>query len=77
MLPLYVPVLREDHHMCQLNLVDPVDERLDRLIALADQTGYTLDALVQSIGRIDQRDFDAASDNPSLLPRYMKSSVTP
>lgn len=54
-----------------------VDLRLDRMIEIADETGETLDRIVQAIGRIDQRAFDAVSDNPSLLPRYMKSSVTP
>lgn len=54
-----------------------VDSRLDRMIQIADQTGATLDQVVAAIGRSDQRTFDDVSDNPSRLPRYMKSSVKP
>lgn len=54
-----------------------VDRRLDRLIWLADETGYSLDEVVAAVGRADQSVFCAVLDNPSLLPRYMKSSVTP
>lgn len=54
-----------------------VDKRLDRMIEICDQTGLPLDHVVKHMGRCDQRTFDALSDNPSLLPRYMKSSVMP
>ena len=54
-----------------------VDRRLDRMIEIADQLKVTLDQVVAAIGRVDQTVFDAVSDNPSLLPRYMKSSVRP
>lgn len=54
-----------------------VDKRLDRMIELAEETGYTLDEVVEAVGRADQSTFRAVSDNPSLLPRYMKSSVSP
>jgi hypothetical protein len=54
-----------------------IDRRLDRMIKLADTTGETLDHIVKAIGREDQTVFDAVSDNPSLLPRYMKSNVSP
>lgn len=56
---------------------DVADERLDKMIMIADQAGFTLDAVVAAVGRIDQTIFEAVSDNPSLLPRYMKSSVRP
>ena len=55
----------------------PVDQRLDRMIEIASSEGVTLDSVVQAIGRADQMTFDAVSDKPSLLPRYMKSSVKP
>lgn len=54
-----------------------VDERLDRMIEIADETGYTLDEVVAAIGRADQRDFARVSGNASLLPLYIKSSVKP
>ena len=54
-----------------------VDSRLDRMIAICDETGATLDDVVRAIGREDQTIFDAVSDNPSLLPRYIQSSVRP
>jgi hypothetical protein len=54
-----------------------VDSRLDRMIEICDETGLSLDAVVSAVGRADQSVFDAVSDNPSLLPRYIQSSVTP
>ncbi len=54
-----------------------VDKRLDRMIEIADELNVPLDHVVKHIGRCDQRTFDAVSDSPSLLPRYMKSKVTP
>lgn len=54
-----------------------VDDRLDRLIEIADETGETLDDIVAAIGRIDHKDFMKVSGNLSLLPRYMKSKVKP
>lgn len=54
-----------------------VDDRLERLIEIAEENGVTLDAVVEAIGRADQSIFRAVSDNPSLLPRYMKSKVSP
>lgn len=54
-----------------------VDQRLDRMIEIADLLDVPLDHVVAHIGRCDQRIFDAVSDNPSLLPRYMKSKVKP
>jgi len=54
-----------------------VDQRLDRMIQIAEETGYPLDAVVRAIGRANQSTFDAVSDNPSRLPLYMKSSVRP
>lgn len=54
-----------------------VDQRLDRMIEIADQTGLTLDDVVRAIGRADHRTFEAFSDNPSRLPRYIQSKVNP
>lgn len=54
-----------------------VDQRLDRMIEIADLTGLTLDDVVKHIGRADQKTFRAFSDNPSSLPRYIASSVSP
>jgi hypothetical protein len=54
-----------------------VNDRLDRMIEIADVTGLTLDQVVKAIGRIDQKAFLAFSDNPSSLPRYIASKVIP
>lgn len=54
-----------------------VDERLDRMIEIADKLDMPLDHVVQHMGRVDQRTFAALSESPSRLPRYMKSSVSP
>lgn len=54
-----------------------IDRRLDRMIQIADTLDVPLDHVVTHMGRCSQRDFDAFSDNPSRLPRYMKSSVSP
>lgn len=54
-----------------------VDARLDRMIELAEALGVPLDHIVKHMGRVDQRTFAALSDNPSRLPRYIKSSVSP
>jgi predicted DNA repair protein MutK len=54
-----------------------VDRRLDRMIQLADEMGVSLDDVVMCLGRVDHKTFAAVSDNPSLLPRYIKSSVKP
>ncbi len=53
------------------------ENRMDRLIELAEETGFSLDAIVRALARCDQTIFDAVSDNPSLLPRYIQSSVSP
>lgn len=54
-----------------------IDRRLDRMIEIADELDVPLDHVVAHMGRCSQRDFAAFSDNPSRLPRYMKSSVNP
>lgn len=54
-----------------------VDRRLDRMIQIADETGLTLDAVIAAIGRADYRTFRKFSDNPSRLPLYIQSIVTP
>jgi len=56
---------------------DAADDRLDRMIEIADLLNVSLDHVVQHIGRCDQSTFDAVSESPSRLPRYMKSSVKP
>lgn len=53
------------------------DERLDRMIEIAQETGMPLDHIVAHMARCDQRSFLALSANPSRLPRYRKSSVSP
>ena len=54
-----------------------VDQRLDRMIEIADQLDLRLDDVVRAIGRADQRTFAAFSDNPERLPLYIKSRSTP
>ena len=54
-----------------------VDRRLDRMMEIAEELDVPLDHVVKHMGRCDQRAFEALSDNPSRLPRYMKSSVKP
>lgn len=54
-----------------------VDRRLDRMIEIADQLDVPLDHVIAHMGRVDQSTFAALSDNPSRLPRYMKSRVSP
>lgn len=54
-----------------------IDRRLDRMIEISDELNVPLDHVVKHLGRCDQTAFAAVSDNPSRLPRYMKSSVTP
>ena len=54
-----------------------VDERLDELIKLSERAGVSLDELVNCIGKVDQKTFNACCDKPSILPRYIASSVKP
>jgi hypothetical protein len=54
-----------------------VDARLDRMIEIAEEVGVSLDDVVRAIGRVPQIDFLKVSDNPSLLPLYIQSSVIP
>lgn len=54
-----------------------VDKRLDRMIEIADEMDLPLDHVVMYMGRCDQSTFEAFSDNPSRLPRYMKSRSKP
>jgi hypothetical protein len=51
--------------------------RLDRMIAIANELDLTLDEVVAAIGRISQMEFDALNDNPSRLPLYIQSKVSP
>lgn len=54
-----------------------IDKRLDRMIEIAGLLEMSLDQVVIYMGRCDQRTFEALSDRPSRLPRYMKSRVKP
>lgn len=47
------------------------------MIEVAELLGVPLDHVIRHMGRCDQSLFEAFSDNPSLLPRYTKSSVRP
>lgn len=53
------------------------DSRLDAMIAVADALDVPLDHVVRYMARCDYKSFKAFEANPSLLPRYTKSSVTP
>jgi hypothetical protein len=66
--------LKNEHRGIPMKLVD---QRLDRMIEMADETGLTLDEIVQVAGRCDNNTFRAFSDNPSSLPRYIKSRLNP
>ena len=57
--------------------MEVVDIRLTRMIEIADMTGLTLDAVVDAIGRVDQKTFDKFSGSPEKLPRYIASKVKP
>ena len=54
-----------------------LDDRLDEMLRIADQSGLTLDELVGAIGRADQTIFDTFSERPSRLPRYIQSKDKP
>lgn len=53
------------------------EARLTRMIEIADELDVPLDHVVKHMARADQNAFRAYSDNPSSLPRYMKSKVKP
>ena len=53
------------------------DEKLDRMIEISDELDVPLDHVVKHMARVDQNAFRAFSDNPSSLPRYIASSVSP
>jgi hypothetical protein len=53
------------------------DDRLDRMIEIARDYNLSLDHVVRHMGRCSYREFLTLSDNPSLLPRYTKSKVSP
>lgn len=46
-----------------------VDNRLNRMIEIADELDVSLDLVVEAIGRVDQKIFLAISESPSSLPR--------
>ena len=53
------------------------DRRLDAMIAVADVLDVPLDHVVTYMARCDYKTFKAFEANPSLLPRYTKSRVSP
>lgn len=57
--------------------MDRADQRLDEMIRMAEKSGLSLDAIIRSIGRVDQMTFDAVAANVSLLPMYIQSSDRP
>ena len=54
-----------------------IEGRLDRMIEIADTLDVPLDHVVKHMARCDQSTFKALADNPSRLPRYMKSRFSP
>ena len=56
-------------HFASEDRAKVVDQRLDRMIEIAEELDVKLDLVVQHMGRCDQSTFEALSDNPSLLPR--------
>lgn len=57
--------------------MERIDARLDRMIEIADQLDLTLDYVVSVLGRCDQSTFLRLSGNPSSLPLYKASRVSP
>lgn len=53
------------------------DARLADMIRIADHTGFSLDEVDRYLGRCSESWFRAVADNPSILPRYIKSNVKP
>lgn len=53
------------------------EERLDRLIRIAFDTGQSLDALEADSRDFSAQDFAKWAGNVSALPKYKKSSETP
>lgn len=53
------------------------DDRLDRMLEIAEILDVPLDHVVKHMAWCDYKTFRAFSDNPSSLPRYTKSSVSP
>jgi len=54
-----------------------LDERLDRMIEIAAAASASLDDVISAVGYANESIFRAVSDNPSSLPLYMKSKVSP
>ena len=57
--------------------MNKIDDRLDRMIEIARDYDLSLDHVVSHMGRCTYREFLTLSANPSLLPRYTKSRVSP
>ena len=60
-----------------MDLQTIADQRLDRMIEISDLLDVSLDHVVRQMAYCDEVRFRALSDNPSSLPRYIKSSVKP
>ena len=54
-----------------------LDARLDDLVWLAEISGYSLDDVVEAVGKCPESEFRAVLESPSILPRYIKSNVRP
>lgn len=68
---------RHDGGGCMRYRAREVDERLDFMIQVAVEMDISLDVVVKALGRCSQSDFLRISGNPSDLPKYIKSSVSP
>lgn len=55
----------------------PEQERIDRLIRAADQSGFTVDYLELVTRGLPVRAEEIVLGNMAMLPRYMKSSDNP
>ena len=53
------------------------DQRMDRMIEIADLLDVPLDHVVEHMARCSQSRFLMLSSRPDKLPRYMKSSFKP
>lgn len=54
-----------------------IDARLDTMIEIAEAMDLKLDDVVKVMGRCRYSTFLRLAGNPSSLPRYIQSSVSP
>lgn len=52
-------------------------DRLEPMIKICEKTGMTLDEVYEATNHMSEKTFRMFSDNPSSLPRKIKSSVSP